>query len=106
MQVLVGFDSGGMITHGVDNSRGQVYYRTTSGRITLQSQVFNFDVRRKRRELLTRLPHLAGQYFSTSDWRDLAFAVVGLAYHASTLLLPSILFLILAGSAFSVLRKS
>jgi hypothetical protein len=32
-------------------------------------------------------------------------AVVGLAYHANTLLLSSMLFLTLAGSAFSALRR-
>jgi hypothetical protein len=36
----------------------------------------------------------------------LGFSVVGLAYHASMLLLSSIIFLTLAGSAFSALRKS
>ena len=58
------------------------------------------------REPLTRLPHLAAQYMSTSDWDDYAFTVVGLAYHVNTLLLSSMLFLTFAGIAFSALRRS
>jgi hypothetical protein len=65
-----------------------------------------FDVHRKRRELLISLSSSRRPIFL--DWRlaRLGFAVVGLAYHASTLLLSSMLFLTLAGSAFSALRKS
>ena len=47
-------------------------------------------------ELLIPGPRFADQHSST----------VGLPYHISTLLLSSILFLTLAGSAFSALRKS
>jgi hypothetical protein len=32
------------------------------------------------RELPIRFPYLSGQYFSTSDWHDQVFAVVGVAY--------------------------
>jgi hypothetical protein len=53
--------------------------------------------------LATSRPSFAGHYFSSSLS---AFAVVGIAYYASTLLLSSILLLTLAGSAFSALRRS
>jgi hypothetical protein len=60
------------VTHQ-DQGNGVIPIRKPPPGRGLEGQIFTFDVRRKRRELLIRLPHLAGQYFSTSDWHELDF---------------------------------